>query len=112
MDGPGCHHDRLGADRERVIPDVSKGARRHTAVDRHAPYVAVHDDARAPRGGILQIGEQGGLLGPPPATHAAVATGIILRTAPHIPWQQAVVPAELREAADQDPIATRWVRMV
>src|SRR6266498_6129246 len=88
---------------------VPAGARldtgRHAALEGDATHVAVHHDARAARRRILQVRNQGRLLGAAAAPEAAVAARIVLRAAAHVTRQQPVMPTELLETANQHAVA-------
>ena len=98
--------------RECMRAHARRDAHRGAVFDEHAPHVAAHDDARAAVRGVLQIGDERRLLGRVAAAHAAVAAAVVLRAAPNVAGQQAVVPLQALEPADQALIAAARLRVV
>src|ERR1043166_1814991 len=112
MNRPGSDHDGFGADRERVLPRACCDSRGAATLEGHSSHLTIDDDARAARGRILQIRDQRRLLRAAPAAHPAVAARVVLRAASHIARQQAVMPAELLDPANQDLVPPRRFRVL
>src|SRR5437899_13050039 len=102
MNRTGRDHDGGGTDRERVLARACYDSRGAATLDGHSSHLTVDDDTRAARGRILQIRDQRRLLRATPAAHPAVAARVVLRARSHIARQQAVMPPELVEPANQD----------
>src|SRR5258706_15378357 len=86
--GPGLHASRL------------------SIRDRDTPHVAIHDDARALSHGVGQERDERRLFGAGAAAVAAVTARIVLRATADVARQQAVVPLQPLESADQDTVAS------
>jgi len=112
MHRAGGDDDRLRAHRQCNVADSCVNAGRRAAIDHNTAHVAIHHNARAPRGRILKIGDQGRLLRACAASHAAVAARIVLRAAAHVARQQPVMPSQLLEAPDEHLVAPRGPSMI
>ena len=114
---PGAQQQRGGMDRaagdhrrprphpQGVWPDARFDADRVAAFQDHPPDLAVHDDPRPAVGCVLEVRDKSRLLGAAAAAEAAVAALVVLRAAPRVARQEAVVPFEAIEAADQYLVA-------
>ena len=107
MDRARRHDHRTRAHRYGVLADASLDAGGGSTRDRQAPHIAVRHDARAARGGILEICDQCRLLRAAPASHPAVAARIVLRAAPHVTRQQSMMPPQSLQAPDEHLVAPR-----
>ncbi len=112
MHGAGGHDDGLRPNVDGVPANACLDATRGAAIDQNSMHVATHHDACTLRGGILQVGDQRRLLRAAAASHATVATRIILRAVANVARQEAVVPPQLLEAANQYLVPPRWFRMI
>src|SRR6185503_16765773 len=107
-DRPSRHNDGASADRQDMCSDTRDHPDRAAMLQQHGAHVALNHNARTPRGGILQVRDERRLLGAAPTAKTAIAARIVLRAAPHVPWQQTVMPSQLLEAANQNAVSARW----
>src|SRR5258705_11713709 len=107
MDRPSRHNDGASADREDMCSHTRDHPDRAATLQQHCAHVALNDNARTPRGGILQVRDERRLLGAAPTAKTTIAARIVLRAALHVPWQQTVMASHLTEAANQNAVSPR-----
>ena len=103
LDGPGGGHHRPRPDHQPV-PAVGPGLYPDglSVVDQHPAGVGPDDQPGPGRGGLLQVGDQGRLLGFEPAAEPAPAAAGVLGAAADVAGQRAGVPAEPLQAPLQE----------
>jgi hypothetical protein len=105
LDGPGGGHHRPRPDGQPVPAGDRLQPGGPAVFDQDLAGVGTDDQPGPGRGGVLQVGDQGRLLGSVPAAEPAPAAAGVLGAAADVAGQRAGVPAEPLQAVGQQPVA-------